>query len=674
MTSASEATEASAADPSTRSDTQASPSRRLLAPLTRHEHLLFGVLLLAGAVLRWVTWRAYWPALLFPDSHTYLKEAHKLQFGFYQPSGYPVFLWPLVRLHHPSVIALVQHLLGLGIAVLLYLVLRRRGVPSWGAALATIPVLFDPLQLILEQYVLSDVLFEALVSGSIALFLWRRRPDLIALSAAGLLLGLATVTRNAGMFLVLAGLVAAVALGSRLRAVAGFVAGFLLVVGGYVVGHHAVVGTYAITDTGGRYLYARLASSIVDCPTLKLPAYERGLCPTEPLHHRPSIDHYMWSYHSSPQYHVKPPPGQTQDQMIRDFDRRVIRQQPFAYARVIGYDFLRGFQWNRTVRSNDIRFVPFQFQKRYPTRWVHRHLTDMEQLLGVSTVKDDRGKASFLVSYERHFHVPGPFFAACLLLALLAVFGVGRSKRSGLRTGTLLYAGSALLVLVPSAMAVGLSWRYQLVQFVLLPPAAALALTALVRRPAAVGPDEPGTDLAVDRLAGWLLHLPLPGRARRVLESGHAHRLVRYALGSIICTTVSAVLFVVLFATALMGSRGASLTASAVAAVIGYWLNRRWTWGRRRRPDLRRELLPYWATIVVTAVLAALVTGAVNGVLRGSGVSRGIRTAVDLVAYLGTYGVLFTAKYLLFHRMFTSRTEVAPSSSEPAQEEPASTP
>ena len=664
VTSATEAPSALVAD----ADARPTPRERLRAlpsAVWRREHLLFGVLFLAGVVLRWITWRAYRPALLFPDSHTYLREAEHLRFGFWQPSGYPAFLWPLLRLHHPTVIPLVQHLLGLTVTVLLYLVLRRRGVPSWGAALAAAPLLLDPLQLDIEQFVLSDVLFEFLVCVALVLFAWRRRPGVLALGVAGLCLGGATLTRNAGMLLVAIGIVVAIALHLRVRAVAAFLATFVLTVGAYVVGHHAVVGTYAITDTGSRYLYARLASSIVDCPTLTLPLYERQLCPPEPLHHRKSPDHYMWGYRTSPQYQAKPPPGMTQLAMVKDFDHRVIKQQPFAYARVAAYDFLRGFQWHRTVGPNDIRFSPFQFQPHYPTRWIRGPLPDMKRILGIQHVSSSPGEARFLVSYQRWFHVPGPFMAACLALAALAVLGVGRAKRSGLRTMAFLFGGGAVLVLVPAALAVGFSWRYQLQQLLFLPPAGALALTALIR-PVPAETDESSGDLAVERVTTWLLRLPMPARVRAMAERGHAERLVRYSLGSVICTAVSAAAFVVFFSTGALGSRSASLAASGIAAIVGYYLNRRWTWGQKHRANWRTELLPYWVTIIVSAVLAALVTGAVNSALRSSGASRGIRTAVDLLAYLGTYGVAFVGKYLLFHRLFTTPTVTDSSSDDPA--------
>ena len=287
MTEAPEATEVSAPPQPARQRHQALAGH--LRSWVSREHVPFAVVLIVGAVLRWITWRAYRPALLFPDSHSYLQYARHLRVGFWQPSGYPIFLWPLVRLEHPTVIPLVQHLLGLAIAVLIYLVLRRRGVPSWGAALAAAPILLDPLQLIVEQYVLSDVLFEFLVCAAIVLLVWHRRPGWLALGGAGLLLGAASVTRSAGIFLVAVAVVGALTARVGWRVVA-LVGTFCLSLGAYVVVHHATVGTYAVTDTGSRFLYARLAHSVVDCPHLRLPDYERALCPAEPLGQRASVE------------------------------------------------------------------------------------------------------------------------------------------------------------------------------------------------------------------------------------------------------------------------------------------------------------------------------------------------------------------------------------------------
>jgi 4-amino-4-deoxy-L-arabinose transferase-like glycosyltransferase len=132
-----------------------------------------------------------------------------------RPGGYSVFLWPFLHLHLgglPS-ITLAQHLLGLAMAAAIYLLLLRLRVWPWLAALATAPLLLDSMQLSLEQYVMSDVVFEALLLGACLLLLWRRRPGAPLLLAAGLALGLAATVRGVGVLLLAPAAVTAVALG-----------------------------------------------------------------------------------------------------------------------------------------------------------------------------------------------------------------------------------------------------------------------------------------------------------------------------------------------------------------------------------------------------------------------------------------------------------------------------
>ena len=127
-------------------------------------HWLMAILVLAGAVLRAVSVFAYRPALIFPDSFRYMVEAHSFYFSEARPGGYGLFLWPLARVtESPMAYAIVNHLVGLALAVACYAFLVRRGLPRWAAAAAMLPLLFDPLQLVLEEYVLSDVLFAAVM-------------------------------------------------------------------------------------------------------------------------------------------------------------------------------------------------------------------------------------------------------------------------------------------------------------------------------------------------------------------------------------------------------------------------------------------------------------------------------------------------------------------------------
>jgi putative flippase GtrA len=86
-----------------------------------------------------------------------------------------------------------------------------------------------------------------------------------------------------------------------------------------------------------------------------------------------------------------------------------------------------------------------------------------------------------------------------------------------------------------------------------------------------------------------------------------------------------------------------------------YWFNRRWTWGRRGRPDLRREVVPYVAIILGTLLLAALVTKGVDAWMRDVDVSGGVRTVAVAAAFLGVYVVMFALRYLLLDRLFRPR-------------------
>jgi putative flippase GtrA len=128
-------------------------------------------------------------------------------------------------------------------------------------------------------------------------------------------------------------------------------------------------------------------------------------------------------------------------------------------------------------------------------------------------------------------------------------------------------------------------------------------------------------------------------------------RLSRYTMGSAICFGISELAFIALFGSNLLGARGASIVASVIGVFPGYFLNRTWTWGRRGKSDLRREVIPYWTTALLSTALAAVVTGAVNAACSGD--SRGVRTIINAAAYMVTYGVLFVVKFAVFQRLFT---------------------
>jgi putative flippase GtrA len=138
----------------------------------------------------------------------------------------------------------------------------------------------------------------------------------------------------------------------------------------------------------------------------------------------------------------------------------------------------------------------------------------------------------------------------------------------------------------------------------------------------------------------------------------------RYSASSIVAGVISELAFVICYwiGTAPMP---ASVIAFVAGALPNYVLNRRWAWGRTGRADRARELLPYTIIVIVTAAVAALVTTAADHWLRARIESHAAQTALVSAAFLGTYGVMFILKFVLFDRYVFARPVAA--AAEPAR-------
>jgi 4-amino-4-deoxy-L-arabinose transferase-like glycosyltransferase len=451
-----------------------------------YRHWLFAVVAGCAVALRAVVQLAYQPALIFPDSERYLTYAWHFVNGHWSPdwlrtSGYSLLLIPAVLARNLAVIAAAQHLLGLATAVLIYAVLLRFGARRWLAVLATVPVLFDPLQLDLEQYVLTDVGATFLLVAALVVLVWRR--DAIGKAApavAGLLLAAATIIRESDLVVMIPAvlyLVAAVRPGRRLAARAALLlAGFLLPVLGYLGWHQVSYGRFDFADYGSQFLYGRIAQ-FADCTGAPLPSYERPLCPRQPPAQR-NLDFYMWSP-QSPQGTVKAPPGMSRDQVIQDFDLKIIEHQPLTYLNVVAGDVLYSFS---PVRGDGPERYPIWYHQFHPYFPAHPD--------EVVTIRASTGRgpyvqpalAGFLTGYGRDFYVPGPLLAAGLALGLAGLAGIGAARRSGLRAPCLLFTVGAIAAIVPPFVIATFDWRYELPQLSLIPIAAVLGLTALASR------------------------------------------------------------------------------------------------------------------------------------------------------------------------------------------------
>ena len=488
-------------------------ARRAVALL--RQHWLLTALLVAGLVLRVLAMIAYRPALLYIDSLKYLYNAWPGS----DPVGYKFPLRLILAVGSLQTVVGIQHLLGLAMATTIYVMLLRRGVPRWLAACATAPVLLDAYQVQIEQMIMPDVWFEALVVAGMAALLRRTRLTLWAAVSAGLLLGATVTVREVGAIVILPTLLYTVVTSGgwrkAIQAVSALTAAFAVPIALYGSLSYISNGHFRLSRAVTSQAYGRLAFA-ADCATLRIPAYQRGLCPPERQKLLLGADGLEHSA-SSPIINYQAPPGMNTPAVIAGFCHAVLLQQPLNVVGSAARDAAKLFALTRDASPGDPPISRWQFQTGYPTygqlaeRNVFRPIIGIDRNGLIVVALNNSGSATgpyvyrtlspsvggrasvnqplanFLRSYQlRGGYTPGPVFAFAALAGLLGSLGVlwrspgNRDRRDPDHACLLVFTIAATVLLASDFFE--FSWRYQLPALVTLAPAGALGITVIRRR------------------------------------------------------------------------------------------------------------------------------------------------------------------------------------------------
>jgi hypothetical protein len=440
-------------------------------------HRLFAVVAAVAALLRVVVMLGYSPAMFFNDSYNYMTDAVTAVPDAVRSSGYPLFLRVLEPLHSLNVVTGLQALMGLAMGIAIYALLRRRGLPAWGATVCALPVLFDVFELQLEHMIASDVLFYTLLTAAVVLLCWWDRPPVAVAALAGLLTGYAATVRNVGEVMLVVIVIGMLfrRMGWR-RIGATIVAGVVPIVG-YMFWFHASFGHYALNEATGTFLYSRV-QSFAECSKMDPPASLRVLCDDRPPSQRPNSQEYLWSNQTPLGYltgtdNTKRFTPQIES-LTGKFAKLAIEKQPLDYARVVARDILTTFSPAKVNANNDIGNLEgdgskFQFERTvWPVpSWVTSDPVNKraaEDFGGASYGKPSvvQPWARFLWAYQ-HVYLRGPLLFLYLLAGFIGIVASARRKtRYGWGGLGLLpwLTGAALIVLPP--MTSGFSYRYAL--------------------------------------------------------------------------------------------------------------------------------------------------------------------------------------------------------------------
>jgi hypothetical protein len=356
-------------------------------------HRLFTIAALVSILPRFVAAMGFKPALFIQDSFSYMQEGTHVSLGQLRPAGYPVFLRILEPFHSLLLVTTVQHIMGIALAAIIYGVLRSRGLPAWGATLATAPTLFDSRQIWLESSILPDTLFTLVLMIAVAILIVRPKPAIWEAVLVGLLVAWASVIRGNGapVFAVIVVFLLIRRVGWRV--ITACVAAFAVPLVGYMLWFYADYGQFNITNSTGMFLWSR-TMSFANCAVIKPPPDLVPLCPDNQPHH-PTTPAPAWSVQSvlserSPSQYLWDPgawylhdahPGINayNNNLAMQFAERAVLAQPLDYLKTVGEGVLVTFlgtdrsqsylSMHFTVAPHVTTLAPYM--KRYEYRYAH---------------------------------------------------------------------------------------------------------------------------------------------------------------------------------------------------------------------------------------------------------------------------------------------------------------
>src|SRR6201995_5365384 len=385
-------------------------------------HRAFTVVLLVAAALRAVVILGHPPIFWFNDSYNYIIDAVTRTPDVVRSNGHPFFLQAIEPFHSLLLLATLQAMMGLAMGLAIYAVLRRRGLPWWGATLCALPVLFDVFELQLEHMIMSDVLFFFLVTIAIVLLCRSDQPSWLTCVIVGLLIGYATLVRAVGEPLLV--VVAVLLLARRVnwkRAGTLLVVGLLPIVG-YMAWYHSYNGKFALDGSSGTFLYSRV-SSFAECSKMpNLPSDLKPLCAPQPPEQRANSQEYIWEtgtpfykWSHGHQFSVQA------NTAAAKFAKQAILAQPVAYAKVAFDDTMHTFTWDRS-RSDVTGSGPsFQFRVTVdPVPWWARDVP-LNRTSVITYASPDMGQPTvvapwswLIIDYQKVFYLRGTLLAGIL--------------------------------------------------------------------------------------------------------------------------------------------------------------------------------------------------------------------------------------------------------------------
>ena len=411
---------------SVRSDAPRPGRLRSLAARIWSGHRLFVLVLIPAVLLRADTELGYRWQAWFNDSFVYVEDTIHFNLDPTRVSGYSVWLKILEPLHSYAIVTILQHLMGLAVAVMIYALARHRfGAPAWLATLAAVPVLYDGFEIQLEHLILSDVPFLFVLMLATTLLLWDPEgPSTRRSAVIGLLLGLGAVLRSIGLPLLAIFAVYMIIKRFNWRRIVATVGVCLIPVLAYAGAFDLQHGQFAMSDATGVFLYSRVMT-FAECSKMNVPADELWLCTNVPPDKRPIAQAYIWTPATPLDRYPPQKFAPVPNQLAENFAIRAIEAQPADYAKAVFDDTWRVFGWPRQVFPQAATYDEYLFlpQGLPIPSWDDAHIGRYNSfsatyLRGNPETQVVNPFAVIIRDYQKYVWLPGTIYGLILLAGL----------------------------------------------------------------------------------------------------------------------------------------------------------------------------------------------------------------------------------------------------------------
>lgn len=137
-------------------------------------------------------------------------------------------------------------------------------------------------------------------------------------------------------------------------------------------------------------------------------------------------------------------------------------------------------------------------------------------------------------------------------------------------------------------------------------------------------------------------------------KTHEGRKIIRFTSVSAISTLVSNTTIIIVYGLKIIkGEVYATVFGNLVATLPSYYLNRTWTWGKKGKSHIRREIVPFWSMSLL-GISFSMLGGAYAGqlVTRHPDWPHLVATLIVAFANLASFGIFWVLKLKVFNRIF----------------------